>query len=141
MPADLEIACYRVVQEALTNVVRHAQARQVRVEFRQQEEEVQLVIRDDGVGFNLEAVQRGAARGASFGVLGMEERVELLGGQIEFTSNPGQGTGIQVRFPVVFPANPRGQVTSETVTMSPIRVLLADDHDLFRAGIRSSLTT
>ena len=62
LPADLEIACYRVVQEALTNVVRHARARQVRVEFRQQEEEVQLVITDDGVGFDLEAVQRGAAR-------------------------------------------------------------------------------
>ena len=100
LPADLEIACYRVVQEALTNVVRHAQAQQVRVEFRQQEEDVQLVIRDDGVGFNLEAVQRGAARGASFGVLGMKERVDLLGGQIEFISNPGQGTGIQVRFPL-----------------------------------------
>jgi PAS domain S-box-containing protein len=100
LPPDLEIACYRVVQEALTNVVRHAQARQVRVEFRQREEEIQLVIRDDGVGFNLEAVQRGAARGASFGVLGMEERVGLLGGQIEFISNLGQGTGIEVRFPL-----------------------------------------
>ena len=100
LPADLEIACYRVVQEALTNVVRHARARQVRVEFRQQEEEVQLVIRDDGVGFDLEAVQRGAASGASFGVLGMEERVELLGGQIEFQSNPEHGTDIQVRFPL-----------------------------------------
>jgi PAS domain S-box-containing protein len=100
LPADLEIACYRVAQEALTNVVRHAQARHVRVEFRQQEEDVQLVIRDDGVGFNLDAIKLGATRGTSFGLLGMEERVELLGGQIEFTSHPGHGTGIQVSFPL-----------------------------------------
>lgn len=109
LPADLEIACYRVVQEALTNVVRHAQARHVRVEFRQHDEEVQLAIRDDGVGFNLAAVQQGAVRGASFGVLGMEERVELLGGQIEFTSNPGQGTGIQIRFPLSSQPTPKAE--------------------------------
>ncbi len=100
LPADLETACYRVVQEALTNVVRHAHARQVWIEFRQRESDVQLVVRDDGVGFNRDAVQREAARGLSFGVLGMQERVALLGGQMEITSTPGHGTSIQVVFPL-----------------------------------------
>lgn len=100
LPADLEITCYRVVQEALTNVVRHAQARQVWIEFQQQESDVQLVVRDDGVGFDRDAVRQGAVRGVSFGVLGMEERVALLGGHIEITSTPGQGTGIHASFPL-----------------------------------------
>jgi PAS domain S-box-containing protein len=98
LPADVEIACYRIIQEALTNVVRHAQARHVSVEVRQQEEEIELVICDDGIGFNLDTVRRGAARGGSFGVLGMEERVEILGGKIELKSQLGHGTRIQVRF-------------------------------------------
>jgi PAS domain S-box-containing protein len=119
LPADLEIACYRVAQEALTNVVRHAQARRVWVEIRLQEEEVQLAIRDDGVGFNPAAIERGAEHGARFGVLGMQERVELLGGQIEFTSTPGQGTAIRVRFPLLFQAtseaNPQCRLPSERV--------------------------
>jgi signal transduction histidine kinase len=70
------------------------------IELRQQESEVQLVLRDDGVGFNLDAVQRGAASGKSFGMLGMEERVALLGGQMKITSTPGLGTSIHVVFPL-----------------------------------------
>ena len=99
LPAELEITCYRVVQEALTNVVRHAHAKQVEIEFRQQESSVQLVVRDDGIGFNRDAVRQGAVRGESFGVLGMEERVAILGGNIEINSRPGQGTVIIVGFP------------------------------------------
>ena len=58
LPAELAIACFRVVQEALTNVVRHAQARHVWVELRQGDDEVDLAIRDDGVGFDLETARR-----------------------------------------------------------------------------------
>ena len=92
-------------------MVRHAQARNVQVEFRQQEDEVQLVIRDDGVGFDLDTVQQNAATGASFGVLGMKERVDLLGGQIEFTSEPGRGTSLHVHFPLA--SQPTSNVESQ----------------------------
>jgi signal transduction histidine kinase len=100
LPPDLGIACYRIVQEALTNVVRHARARQVWVELRQDEAEVHLVIRDDGIGFDLTEARRRAARGQSLGLLGIRERTELLGGQSAIESKPGHGTAIRVQFPV-----------------------------------------
>ena len=72
------------------------------LEFRQREEEVQLLVRDDGVGFDLAMVRAKAALGASFGVLGMQERAELLGGQLSIESKPGCGTTISVRFLMTF---------------------------------------
>jgi signal transduction histidine kinase len=104
LPPDLETVCYRVAQEALTNVARHAKARRVWVEFHQDEQEVRLQVRDDGVGFDRAAVRRRAEQGASLGLAGMQERVELMGGLIHVESSPGRGTTIRVRFPVN-PAN------------------------------------
>lgn len=101
---DLEIACFRVVQEALTNVVRHAKATRAWVELRQDENELNVTVRDDGVGFDVAAVQARAGRGRSFGVLSMQERVELLEGRLEIDSAPGRGTRIGARFPVARPA-------------------------------------
>src|SRR5258708_4684990 len=100
LPPDLAIACYRVVQEAITNIVRHARAKQVWLEFHARDDEVQLVIRDDGVGFDVSAVRLHAARGASFGVLGMQERVELLEGHFDIESKQAWGTTIRVRIPL-----------------------------------------
>ncbi|MBI3247514.1 MAG: HAMP domain-containing protein [Deltaproteobacteria bacterium] len=94
----LETVCFRVVQEALTNVARHAQAQQVWVEVERSETELHLRVRDDGVGFDVPSARERAARGASFGLLGMRERVELIGGSLETTSAPAQGTKIRVRF-------------------------------------------
>jgi signal transduction histidine kinase len=98
--ASLETACFRVVQEALTNIARHAQARNVRVELRRPRTELELLISDDGVGFDVAAARQRAARGASLGLLGMQERVLLSGGKIEFVSTPGQGTRIVARLPL-----------------------------------------
>jgi signal transduction histidine kinase len=95
-----ETVCFRVAQEALTNVARHAHARNAWVELHQRDADVHLVIRDDGVGFDSQAARAKAAGGASFGVLGMQERVELAGGQFDITSTPGQGTEIRARFPL-----------------------------------------
>ncbi len=100
LPADIQIACYRVAQEALTNVVRHARARHVWLEYHEDEVQVQIVVRDDGVGFEVAEVRQRAARGASLGVLGMQERTELLGGQFDIESKPAHGTTIRVRFPL-----------------------------------------
>lgn len=100
LPAEVRTACFRVAQEALTNVVRHAQAHTARVELHQQETQVDLSIIDDGIGFDVARARKRAALGSSFGLLGMQERVQLLGGQIEFLSQPGAGTTIHVRLPV-----------------------------------------
>jgi PAS domain S-box-containing protein len=97
---DLETACFRVAQEALTNVARHAQAQHVSVELRPGPPELQLIIRDDGVGFDVRAALERAAHGASLGLLGMQERVLLVGGQIDIESTPAQGTEIRARFPM-----------------------------------------
>ncbi len=100
VPPELEATCFRVVQEALTNVLRHARASQICVGLQQYEAELQLVIHDNGIGFDVQAVLDRAARGASLGLLGMQERVLLLGGQIDIQSAPGCGTKIRARFPL-----------------------------------------
>ena len=99
---DLEIACFRVVQEALTNVVRYARAQHVLVELRRHDTELELTIRDDGVGFDVESALGRAMHGASLGLLGMDERVSLMGGQMEIESEPMGGTEIRARFPLAW---------------------------------------
>ena len=96
----VETACFRVAQEALTNVVRHARARVVVVELRQQEGQLHLFVRDDGVGFDVAAVREQAVLGASLGLLSMEERATLTDGGLECKSAPGQGTEIHAWFPL-----------------------------------------
>jgi PAS domain S-box-containing protein len=96
---ELETTCFRVVQEALTNVVRHARARQVWVELGPKDGDLELVIRDDGAGFDVTSACDRAQRGGSLGLLGLQERVMLLGGHCDLVSAPGRGTEIRVRFP------------------------------------------
>ncbi len=98
LPAPVETACFRVAQEALTNVVRHAGARRVRIEARRLGGEVHLSVHDDGAGFDPAAATGG--QGAGFGLRGMRERVELLGGAFAIDSQPGQGTTVSVRVPL-----------------------------------------
>lgn len=95
----VETTCFRIVQEALTNVARHAKAQHVWVDLQQQGEEVRLTIRDDGAGFDVRAAQERAVQGGSFGVLGMRERAELAGGVLAIQSTPTQGAEISVCFP------------------------------------------
>lgn len=99
-PAAVETTCFRVAQEALTNVIRHAQARAVEVELSQANSTLQLVVRDDGRGFDVLAARRRAAHGGSQGLLSMQERVALAGGDLEIDSAPGRGTSIRVRLPL-----------------------------------------
>lgn len=100
LPDELEMACFRVIQEALANVIRHASARQVRVELRRDAEAVELTIRDDGVGFDPQAVERRSRRSAHFGITAMRQRVESLGGSCWIESAPGQGTTVQAHWPL-----------------------------------------
>jgi signal transduction histidine kinase len=96
----IETACFRVAQEALTNVVRHARARTVAVEMRNQDERLHLFVRDDGVGFDVTALREQAVLGASLGLLSMEERATLTDGGLECKSAPGQGTEVHAWFPL-----------------------------------------
>jgi signal transduction histidine kinase len=96
-------ACFRVAQEAITNAIRHARAATVAVELRAEPDRLWLVVQDDGVGFDKDAVQQRAARGASLGLLSMNERTLLLGGELEVNSAPGRGTEIRAWFPLAPP--------------------------------------
>ena len=96
----IETECFRVAQEALTNVVRHAQAKTVNVELRKEAGRLHLRVRDDGIGFDAGTVREQAVRGASLGLLSMEERAALAGGGLEFKSVPGKGTEVHVWFPL-----------------------------------------
>jgi signal transduction histidine kinase len=96
----IESECFRVGQEALTNIVRHSQATDVSVELRCREGELLLSVRDNGVGFNVAERRAEAMRGSSLGLLSMEERATLAGGGLELRSTPGEGTEVRARFPL-----------------------------------------
>jgi signal transduction histidine kinase len=95
LPSDLEIACFRVVQESITNALRHAQARRITVRIVRRPTTVSLSIADDGRGFDLGTLDEAAASG-HLGVLGMRERIRARGGRFQLTSAPGAGTTVEV---------------------------------------------
>ena len=90
---ELESALYRVVQEALTNVVKHARAERVRLSLREDADRIELLVRDDGRGFDTSGPRDG------FGLVGMQERIELADGQLEVRSQPGEGTEVRAWVP------------------------------------------
>ncbi|HTR72187.1 MAG TPA: GAF domain-containing protein [Solirubrobacteraceae bacterium] len=92
---ELEIALYRIVQEALSNAIKHGLAKRAVVEIHEDEQTVRLSVRDDGRGFDPDAQTSG------FGLLGIRERVELLEGTLSISSSPGSGTTVQASFPVL----------------------------------------
>jgi PAS domain S-box-containing protein len=94
-PPEVETVLYRVVQEALTNVLRHANARLVSVVIERANGLAIAIIEDNGIGFDPDA----AAGGGRLGLLGMRERVALLGGMLEVESSPGAGTTVIARLP------------------------------------------
>lgn len=108
-PAAVETACFRIAQEALTNVTRYASARHVWVELRREGPELSMVVRDDGVGFDTSLVRERAARGTGLGLLGMRERAALLGGRIDIASAPGEGTRVHVTIPLSPPDRGEGR--------------------------------
>jgi signal transduction histidine kinase len=95
LPDDHRTCLYRVVQEALTNCGRHAQAKSVRVKIERTPDALVATITDDGVGFDATG-----ARGRGLGLIGMQERVRELEGEFTVTSSPGRGTRISARIPL-----------------------------------------
>jgi two-component system sensor histidine kinase UhpB len=100
VPGDLAMVCFRAAQEGLTNVVRHARAQHVWIELSQTDGALELVVRDDGVGFDVTSTLDGAANRGHLGLLGMKERVQILGGNLEVDSEPGHGTRIRISLPL-----------------------------------------
>lgn len=93
-----ETAVFRVIQEALTNAVRHARCRRVDLSLAVEHDEIVATISDDGCGFDVAAILQDERR--PFGLLSMRERVESLGGNVGITSRPGHGTVVAVRVPL-----------------------------------------
>jgi signal transduction histidine kinase len=97
LPRTVELATYRIVQEALTNVAKHAQATTCRIVLRRHDGDVEIAIEDDGRGFDpadIDPTQRG------LGLVGMRERAALLDGRVALESTRGEGTRVRVRLPV-----------------------------------------
>ena len=100
---DVAIAGFRMVQEALTNVVRHARAQHIWIESTQSDGTVELVVRDDGVGFSVTKTLAEAAGRGHLGLLGMKERAQILDGSLEVDSAPGRGTRVRISLPLAEP--------------------------------------
>jgi signal transduction histidine kinase len=95
LPPDISTAAFRIVQEALTNVVRHAKASRVVITALERDGMLTVAISDNGQGFKPQS----SSRKAAFGILGMQERTQMLGGTFQICGNVGQGTTVQVRLP------------------------------------------
>ncbi|RMG21693.1 MAG: PAS domain-containing protein [Deltaproteobacteria bacterium] len=100
LPPRVETALYRCVQEALTNVVKHAQASTVSVVVERRETSLTVLIEDDGVGFDEAAVGKAASRGRGAGLQGIRERLGLVGGELTLESAPGEGTTLRLAVPL-----------------------------------------
>ncbi len=99
LPPLLELICYRVVQEAVTNALKYANAQSVRVSLVQTQRELLARVEDNGQGFNL----LNQAGNSGLGLLGMRERAQLAGGKLQINSTPGEGTEIILKIPLLLP--------------------------------------
>ena len=96
LPADISLSFYRIAQETLWNVAKHAQAQNVRLAIAEREGQVILTVEDDGIGFDVNRVK---GKG-SLGLVSIEERARLVGGRFVIDSQPGKGTRVEVRIPL-----------------------------------------
>jgi PAS domain S-box-containing protein len=107
LPGATESNLYRITQEALNNVIKHAGATRVSVILERRVDEAILIVEDNGRGFDFEKARAARSRHAGMGLVGMEERAALIGATIQFESAPGKGSTLFVKIPVTRPAQPR----------------------------------
>lgn len=100
LPPETETAVFRVVQEAINNIARHALARNVHLTFSLGDDQMTMMIEDDGIGFDLMEVSVASESGRGLGLIGMQERIQLVGGQLEIDTAPGYGTRIRIQVPI-----------------------------------------
>ena len=113
-PAALETACFRIVQEGMTNIVRHASAKQVSIRLERTGSDLILLTADDGAGFDVKAVRSAVSGAATLGLRGMEERAQAVGGTLTIDSAPGLGTQVCASFPVAV-EKPRVQRSTSAI--------------------------
>jgi len=109
LPPEVETALFRITEEALTNVVQHAQARSVTVLLEHRGSSVMLIVEDDGKGFDVARVMDSRPHEGNLGLYGMRERASLLGGTLTIESTPGRGTAVFVRIPLEGKEGERGE--------------------------------
>lgn len=115
LPAEMETALYRIVQESLTNTAKHSHAHKVCITLKEDADAVYATITDDGRGFDYEAIQKTPGQERGLGLAGMHERTVLLDGSLTITTSPGHGTTIEARIPLPPTRPPRKRVTSELI--------------------------
>ena len=96
----METALFRVAQEAITNIARHAEAENVVMSLEISESQVIIEVEDDGQGFDLASVAKPADKGRGLGLMGMKERVALFGGTLSVETAPGAGTQLRIEVPL-----------------------------------------
>jgi PAS domain S-box-containing protein len=140
LPAEIETALHWVAQEALANVRKDAQTTRVNVTLRRSGKGVCLEVRDWGCGFDGVSSREGGGPGERVGLLGMRERIALLGGEFRIDSQPGAGTSVVAEVPLDLSAPiPQGQISGSPSKGSPGWLVVADDHALIREGLRTTL--
>lgn len=97
---EIETACFRIAQEAITNIVRHSGAKSVRLQLRLDADHFVLTVQDDGGGFDVRAARRRSLEGGNMGLAGMEERAALVGGSLHIGSSTSGGTAVCATFPL-----------------------------------------
>ena len=100
LPPGLETAIFRVVQEALNNAVRHAQAKNLEITLNFKKDSIRIAVKDDGIGFDVQKVENSRDWPHGLGLLGMRERIELVNGSLSIKSSPGHGTEIIMDIPL-----------------------------------------
>jgi two-component system sensor histidine kinase UhpB len=102
---EIQTTCFRIAQEAITNELRHANATQIDVDLRCENGKLRLLIRDNGIGFDVESVR---AQTIGLGLIGIKERAALVGGRAKIISSPDKGTTIEVSLPLTLRARAPG---------------------------------
>ena len=114
LPAPVETILFRIAQEGLNNVAHHAQAGRVAVRLRCDKVTTRLEIEDDGVGFDPAVALQADPAGPGWGLVGIQERVALAGGEFQIESTPGRGTTLRVAVPANLPDYDRSSAVFET---------------------------
>lgn len=101
LPGEVEVACFRVAQGLISNIVRHSEAKNVRIKIEYDSSKAALCIEDDGIGFNVDKITEIEPNGRGAGLFTMRERLRLIGGTGKIESGPGKGTRITVSVPII----------------------------------------
>jgi len=98
--SQIEVALFRAIQEAVRNTIKHSQARKTDISLHFRKRVIEVRIKDDGIGFDVEEAVSSKDRPRGLGLLGMKERIELLDGTLNISSRPGDGTRIHIKIPL-----------------------------------------